>query len=114
MTESCRKTQGMETSMRTFVVALVIFGMFATAVQAADDKAADDTSAVVGQFPDTVSNLHVYLFKLLKNNISLSMSPQEFCSKMDYGKAVLSEETGKDNKAGPGKLDWVICRFKAK
>jgi hypothetical protein len=66
--------------MRTFVVAIAIFGMFATAV-----RAADDSSPVVGQFPDTATNLHVYLFTLKKNNISLRMSPQEFCSKMDYG-----------------------------
>jgi len=97
--------------MRTFIVALAIFGMFATAVQAADD------SPIVGKFPDTASQLSVVLFTLKKNNISLSMSPQEFCSKMDYGEAVLGrrpDEVGDDNKVGPGKLEWVICRFKGK
>jgi hypothetical protein len=96
--------------MRSLAVALAIFGMFATAVQAADDG-----SPV--QYPDTAGNLHVYLFALKKGNISLAMSAQEFCTKMDYGEAVLfdrPDEIGKDNKAGPGKLDWVICRFKRK
>ena len=97
--------------MRTLVVAIAIFGMFATAAQAA----ADDSSLVVVEFPDTATNLHVRLFVFKKNNISLS--PQEFCSKMDYGDAVLGDppdEIGKDNKVGPGKLEWVICRFNGK
>ncbi len=98
--------------MRSFVVTLAISGMFAGAVQAADDK-----SPVVGQFPDTASHLHVYLFSLKGNDISLPMSPQEFCNKMDYGEPVLWDrpnEVGKDNKVGPGELNWVICRFKEK
>ncbi|MHB8267980.1 hypothetical protein [Bradyrhizobium sp.] len=98
--------------MRTFLVALAIFGTFATAV-----RAADDGSPLVGKFPDTAGNLSVYLFKLKDNHISLAMSAQEFCTKMDYGEALLfnrPDEIGKDNKVGPGKLDWVICRFKGK
>jgi hypothetical protein len=102
----------MEAPMRIFIMALAITGMLATAVQAADD-----TSPVVGKFPDTASNLSVYLFKLKDNDISLEMSPQEFCSKMDYGEAILSQrsyQTGEDKKVVPGGLDWVICRFKGK
>jgi hypothetical protein len=97
--------------MRTFVVALATLAMSATAVRAADD------SPVVGKFPDTKKSCHVYLFTLKKNNISLSMSAQEFCTKMDYGEAVLfsrPEEVGDDHKAVPGKLDWVICQFAEK
>ena len=98
--------------MRAFIIAIAISGMFATAVQAADD-----TSPVVGKFPDTASQLSVYLFKLKDNDISLEMSPQEFCSKLDYGEAMLSHrsyEVGEDKKIVPGELDWVICRFKGK
>ena len=98
--------------MRIFIVALAISGVLATAVQAADDS-----SSVAVEFPDTASSFHVYLFTLKKNKISLPMSPQEFCSKMDYGEAVSGErpgEIGKDNKVDPGALDWVICRFKTK
>jgi hypothetical protein len=98
--------------MRFFIAALAIFGLLATAVQAADDS-----SPIAGEFPDTASNLHVYLFTLKKNKISLPMSPQEFCTKMDYGEAVLGDrpdEIGKDNKVGPGALDWVICCYKGK
>jgi hypothetical protein len=98
--------------MRIFVAVLGICGMFATAVQAADGG-----SPVVGQLPDTASNLHAYLFTLKQNKILLPMGAQDFCTKMDYGEAVLSsrpDEIGKDNKVGPGALDWVICRFKGK
>jgi len=98
--------------MRHFIAALALVGMSATAALAADDSA-----PVVGKLPDTAGNLSVYLFTLKKNNISLSMSPQEFCSKMDYGEAVLGNrpnEVGEDSKVVPGKLDWVICRFKGK
>ena len=104
--------------MRAFVVAVAIFGLLATAVQAADD----DKSPVVGQFPDTASNYHVYLFTLTDNRISLEMKPQEFCNKMDYGDAVFpndgqasGEETGKNGaKIKAGALQRVICRFKSK
>ena len=101
--------------MRTFVAAIAMLAMLATAVRAADDS--PPASPLVGKLPDTASNLHVYLFTLKKNNMSVPTSAQEFCSKMDYGEAVLFErpdEIGKDNKVGPGKLDWVICRFKGK
>jgi hypothetical protein len=103
--------------MRAFVIAVAIFGLSATAVQAADD----DTSPVVGQFPDTANNYHVYLFTLKKNDISLQMNPQEFCEKMDYGDAVFpkkgraNDETDRDSgDKTAGDLEWVICRFKAK
>lgn len=96
-------------SMRSFVIAIAILGMFATAVQA-DDAA----STIVGKFPDTSNHLHVYLFVLKESNISLSMDPQDFCNTMGYGNAVLGErpkQVGKDDKPTPGKLEWVICRF---
>ena len=79
--------------------------------------AADDASPVVGSLPDTAGNLKVYLFNLKKNGIALDMSPDEFCKKMDYGDAVFGDrpdEIDKDNKVGPGKLNWVICRYKGK
>jgi hypothetical protein len=102
--------------MRSFVVALAILGMFATVVKAADDDSS--SSPVAGKLPDTSDNLSVYLFTLKKNDLSLKMSPQDFCTKMKYGEAVLGhqpDEIGEDGKAvSPGKLDWVICRYKAK
>jgi hypothetical protein len=97
--------------MRTFIVAIAISGMFATAVQAADGG-----SPIVGQLPDTPANFHVYLFTLKKNNISLSMTGHDFCKKMEYGDAVLSNQPDeiKDGKLVPGPLDWVICKFQGK
>jgi hypothetical protein len=98
--------------MRISIVALGICGMFATAAQAADGG-----SAVVVQLPDTASNLHVYLFTLKPNKIVLAMTAEQFCTRMDYGEVVLfsrPDETGKDNKVGPGALEWVICKFKGK
>jgi hypothetical protein len=98
--------------MRIFIVAMAICGMFATAVQAADG-----VPPIVQQLPDTAANFHVYLFTLKQNKISLSMTAQEFCTRMDYGEAVLGDrpdEIGKDSKASPGKLEWVICKFKGK
>jgi hypothetical protein len=97
--------------MRTFIVAVAICGMFATAVQAADGA-----SPIVGQWPDTPANFHVYLFTLKKNNISLPMTGQEFCDNMKYGEAVQFNRPDeiKDGKVVPGPLDWVICRFQGK
>ncbi len=98
--------------MRAFVVAIMILGMFSSAVHAADD-----TSPIVGAFPDTEDHLHVSLFTLKENKISLQISPQDFCTKMHYGEAVYGErakEIGKDDKVSLGDLVWVICRFKDK
>ena len=98
--------------MRSLVIATAVLGLFVTAVHAADD-----TSAIVGTFPDTEDNLKVVLFTLKENKISLSMSPQEFCVKMHYGDAVYGErakDAGKDDKVTLGDLVWVICRFKGK
>ncbi len=98
--------------MRSLVIAAAILGLFATTV-----RAADDTSAIVGTFPDTEDNLKVVLFTLKENKIPLSISPQEFCAKMHYGEAVYGErakDIGKDDKVSPGDLVWVICRYKGK
>jgi hypothetical protein len=96
--------------MRTFVVTIALLGLFAAEVRAADD----DMSPVIGRFPDTANNQHVYLFMLKKNDISLKISPHDFCTKMGYGEAVYGEqpkELGDDDKPAAGKLEWVICRF---
>jgi hypothetical protein len=97
--------------MRSFIIAIAICRMFATAAQAADGG-----SAVAVQLPDTPNNFHVYLFTLKKNNISLARTGQEFCDDMKYGEAVLSNRPDeiKDGKLVPGPLDWVICRFQGK
>jgi hypothetical protein len=98
--------------MRTFLVAIAILGMFASAA-----RAAGDTLPLLVTLPDTEENLKVYLFNLKDNKILLSMTPQEFCHTMHYGEAVLGwqpTEPGKDDKGTPGKLNWVICRFKGK
>lgn len=98
--------------MRTFVVAIATLGLFATATQAADDS-----SQVVGQFPDTATSAHVYLFMLKKNGISIQIDPDAFCKKMDYGDWVpefghRALEVDKDGKTvTKGDLEWVICRF---
>jgi hypothetical protein len=113
---SRRETQQVETSMRTFVAAIAIFGMFATAVQAADDA-----SPVFGSFPPNTRAQQVYLFMLKKNGLSIRISPDQFCSDLGYGEAVKSsdssqkgfwdaDESGTDGKK-PGTLNWVICQF---
>jgi hypothetical protein len=105
-----RQNRRVRAAVRTFVVTIAMFAMCAVAPV----QAADDTSPVVGAFPDTEDGLKVYLFLLKKNNISLEMDPEEFCNTMHYGHAVKGErpkEVGKDDKVTPGKLEWVICRF---
>jgi hypothetical protein len=97
--------------MRTHVAALAMSLLLACAARAAD------SSPVVGQFPDTANNQHVYLFTLKKNGISLRMSPADFCSRMGYGEAVFPQQRDndpvgrEDGKTIKGELDWVICRF---
>jgi hypothetical protein len=96
---------------RTFIVAFISIGLFATAVQAAD------TSPIVGQLPDDEDSYQVYLFQLKKNGISLGMSGQQFCTMMKYGKCVCEDrekiEVSKDDHKEilEGDLEWVICRF---
>jgi hypothetical protein len=101
--------------MRNLVVTIASSVLFAAAAQAAD------TSPVAGQFPDTASNRHVYLFTLKKNGISLKIDPGKFCHDMDYGEAVFSQKEDDTEKAVDhkvktieGDLDWVICRFNGK
>ena len=99
--------------MRTYAAAFAIC-LLAGAARAAD------SSPVVGQFPDTANNQHVYLFTLKKNGIILRVSPGEFCRGMGYGDAVFplhqeNDQIGRDDgKALKGELDWVICRFGGK
>jgi hypothetical protein len=99
--------------MRTFVAAIAMLAMLATAVCAADDS--PPASPLVGKFPDTLNDCHVYLFMLKKNNITVKDGPHEFCKKMDYGDAAFwhqPNEIGPDEKSVTrGNLDWVICRF---
>ena len=106
--------------MRAFVVAIAIFGVFAGAVQAADD------SSIAGKLPDNERGQQVFLFILKKNGISIRMSPQNFCKDLGYGEAAKSsdadkgfweranDEVGKDGKPLPGELAWVVCQFTAK
>jgi hypothetical protein len=96
----------MQTSTRALLVAFVSFGLFASEAHA-------DGSSIAGQLPDTTDNLQTYLFQLKKNGISLKMKPQDFCSKMGYGNAVLGDQPDEidDHKVAPGPLDWVICQF---
>jgi hypothetical protein len=93
------------------IATMAMVGFFA-----ATAEAADDASPIVGQFPNTVGNMQQVLFTLKKNNISKSMSAEEFCRKLDYGEAVLWDRPDeiKNNAIVPGNLNWVICRFKNK
>jgi hypothetical protein len=89
------------------VAAIAIIGLFAPAVQAAEDS-----SKFVTELPETHGHLKAYLFMLKDSKISLS--PVEFCRTMDYGEPVLFRQPNEieDKKIVPGKLEWVICRFK--
>jgi hypothetical protein len=94
------------------IATVAIVGVFA-----ATAEAADNTSPIVGQFPNTADNKQQVLFMLKQNEISLSMSAEEFCRKLDYGEAVLSDrpdEVKDHTTVVPGKLNWVICRFRNK
>jgi hypothetical protein len=97
------------------VAAISLIATSAVATAQAADKAAS-TSPIVGQFPSTANNLQVVLFTLKDNKISLSISAQEFCSKLDYGDAVFWERPDevKDHTAVPGNLNWVVCKFKGR
>ena len=90
-------------------VAVMIASLFT-----ANAQAADNTSPVIGQFPQTEHDMQVYLFMLKKNDISLDMTPEEFCRTFDYGEAVKGDRSPqiKSNSIVPGPLNWVICRFK--
>jgi hypothetical protein len=108
--------------MRSFIVGVALAAMLGTVSEAAKKKAdksskksSGEDSGIVETFPDTANNLHVYLFKLSENHISLHMSAQEFCRTMGYGDAVSlkrGDGDGKVDKENPRELDWVICRFK--
>jgi hypothetical protein len=97
------------------IATAVTIGLFATAAQAADSPNA--TSPIVGQFPQTEHNEQTFLFFLKKNDISIDdMSADDFCSMMDYGKAVKADQpdVAKNGRAVRGPINWVICRFKNK
>lgn len=98
-----------------------IAAMITTGLLAATAQAADTTSPVVGQLPDTAGGFKVYLFTLKKNGYSMQMSPSDFCKLMDYGDLVGPKfgHQGNDEiartdptKVIPGDLEWVICRYK--
>jgi hypothetical protein len=101
---------GVGVCVRMLIVAIASLGLFATALHGAD------MSPLVGQFPDTEDNLHVYLFVLKKNGISYKKSGMEFCDTMKYGRAVLENQPKvvEGDNAVPGELEWVICRFKGR
>ncbi len=110
--------------MRALLLSIAILGLFATAARA-DDAAA----AIVGKFPDNAHNppQQVLIFFLKKNGITLRITPDEFCSQMDYGQAakyrhgdngkvqdlaeVGNPEIDENNKTLPGTLNWVVCQF---
>jgi len=102
--------------MRTVIITIAILGLFSTVATAAD---AQTSSPISGALPDTVNNNHVYIFQLKKNGISIKETAQDFCNKMDYGKAIFSKRDDDivrtDNQQRiPGDLDWVICQWKVK
>jgi hypothetical protein len=108
-----RKKRGYK--MRGLAIVIASFGLFATAVQAADKAGPDIAkSPAVTQFPDTSDNFHVYMFTLRKNEISYEKSGEEFCAELHYGKAVLvgpRSEAVKGDKVVE-ELEWVICGYK--
>jgi hypothetical protein len=98
------------------IAALVVIGLF-TATATANAQAADKpSSSIVGTLPGTEHNLQVVLFTLKDSKISLSVSPQDFCGKLDYGEAVFWDRPDeiKDHAVVPGNLNWVICKFKGR
>jgi hypothetical protein len=99
------------------IAAAAIIGLFVATAVTGTAEAADNTSPIVGPFPNTEGNMQQVLFTLKKNEISLPMNPQDFCKKLDYGEAVLwdrPDEIKDHTTIGPGNLNWVICRFKNK
>ena len=82
----------------------------------AAEAAAADAPQVSVQLPDTAHSVHVYLFQFKKNDISLQMEPDKFCTTMDYGTVVDGHRSQKidGGKVVPGDLDWVICKFPTK
>jgi hypothetical protein len=98
--------------MRTFLVAIAIFGLLAVAVKAADD----DTAPVAGSLPDNARNHKVYLFMLKKNGLSIRKEAKDFCGDLGYGVPVYwdranDEKKREDNSAIQGELNWVICEY---
>jgi hypothetical protein len=99
--------------MRIFIIAIAIAILGPCATTA---RAADDGSPLVVTLPESADHYLTYLFMFKKNNVPISMSPQQFCTKMDFGEAAfgIQPDEIKDNKIVAGNLDWVICRFKHK
>jgi hypothetical protein len=109
--------------MRSFVIAIAILGMFATAVHA-DDAAAP----IVGKMPDNEKGQQAYIFLLKKNGLSIRMSASDFCHDLGYGEPIkrsddpqdgfwerANDETKDNGKTIiRGELIWVICRFPPK
>ena len=95
--------------MRTFVLAMAIFGLFLST----DQASAADAPAVSVQLPDTIDNFHLYLFTLKKNGISYNDTGASFCAKLHYGAAILESrpKVPEGDRAAPGELEWVICGF---
>lgn len=107
--------------MRTFIAAFATIGLLVSAAQAADD-----TSPIVGKFPD-VGTRHTTLFTLKKNGISLRMSAEQFCHDLGYGHAITrSDDPTKgfwelgskelpdgatDVAQATRELNWVMCVY---
>lgn len=94
------------------IAIMATIGLFSAAAQAAD-KAADSTSPIAASLPQPKHDVQQYLFTLKANGISVDVTPQEFCKKLDYGEAVLSGPPVpeiKDSKV-ISVISWVICRF---
>lgn len=109
-----------EGNMRGLIFAAIGFTAFATVARA-------DGPPISNQLPQNMKDQQVYIFMLKANNVSLHMSPHDFCSNLGYGDAAPDfwdqgpEQVVKDAKDAkgekktiPGELAWVICQFPAK
>jgi hypothetical protein len=108
--------------MRVLLLSIGILGLFATAARA-DDAAA----VIVGAFPPNTNAQQVYIFKLKDNDITVRITPDEFCSQLGYGQAAKyhhgengkvqtladqgNDEIDENGKRLPGTLNWVVCQF---
>jgi hypothetical protein len=97
------------------IVAVAAISLFAaTAVATAQDKGgAAGALPLVTALPSPKHDEQQILFALKANGISQELTPQQFCSKMDYGNAVIYGEPASEIKEEKvvKVISWVICRF---
>jgi hypothetical protein len=122
--------------MRAPAIAIVMLGLLAVPVQAADDAG----SSVATKLPDNMQNHQLYLFTLKKNGLSIRVPAEKFCNDFGYGVALkwcveykkdrddsrkeclkyddkglwesTNDEYGKDGVTKiTGELVWVICEL---